>query len=526
MGRRQKTKRRPPSDDEDEESTPSSSDDDDNSTTNNNNHKRYKKVKLLNQGSSQPRRRNKRKVVEFGAGKPEEINDDLMTDADIESKGRVGFCCAVCTCNAEEVEELLPAGDDKDRVHRWFASGDGGVYHRRCCHGAFAMDTRDMHTEFENCQTQLYNEEDPPELEPVTSPDEWVTTTELEAAYITSRRQESKLYNEDGLEHPGSKLLTSDDYIHHVLNPFNSLKQAIQQGTSPRRKGLVVVDAFAGVGTALVAMKRLGLPITKVIHIEIDKVATHVAKVNHPDIEFVGEIPKFDKNLVDTAESFCDKYGPVDIIVGGPPCVDYCSFNANAQGIDGQQGQYLPQFLKFIRRVEHYQKKKTKNHPLFFVVENVILTGKNLEEVNGAFQFDWDPIMLDAGYFSPAQRRRHFWTNIPLSNDLVCDQNIAEPEVCLDNHMVFPAHIVHPELHIKAPCMMASAGRIDDRTTMRMYVFDEKKHKCPIEEGSKVMENRYLGRPMKVNERERLMGYPEGYVERPGLLCRLFRNCW
>jgi site-specific DNA-cytosine methylase len=38
---------------------------------------------------------------------------------------------------------------------------------------------------------------------------------------------------------------------------------------------------FAGIGSAIVSLKRLGVAMAKIIHCEHDKVATHVYKYNH-----------------------------------------------------------------------------------------------------------------------------------------------------------------------------------------------------------------------------------------------------
>ena len=59
----------------------------------------------------------------------------------------------------------------------------------------------------------------------------------------------------------------------------------------------------------------------------------------------------------------------------------------------------------------------------------------------------------------------------------------------------------------KAQCLMASKTRIDERSTLRMYVFEKEKNPTT---------GNYHGRPMKVCEREALMGYSKGYVEEPG----------
>ena len=52
---------------------------------------------------------------------------------------------------------------------------------------------------------------------------------------------------------------------------------------------------------------------------------------------------------------------------------------------------------------------------------------------------------------------------------------------------------------------MASKSRIDERNSLRMYVFKDRN----------VTTGNYHGRPMTVSEREKLMGYPTGYVEEP-----------
>lgn len=53
---------------------------------------------------------------------------------------------------------------------------------------------------------------------------------------------------------------------------------------------------------------------------------------------------------------------------------------------------------------------------------------------------------------------------------------------------------------------MASSSRIDERSSLRMYIFKDKDPNSGL----------YHGRPMNVSERELLMGYPKGYVENSG----------
>lgn len=69
--------------------------------------------------------------------------------------------------------------------------------------------------------------------------------------------------------------------------------------------------------------------------------------------------------------------------------------------------------------------------------------------------------------------------------------------------------MIDPKALAKVNCLMASSSRVDDVNSFRMYVFKEQKKKS-------LGEDLFLGRPLTVAERERLMGFPEGYVEVPG----------
>jgi hypothetical protein len=62
---------------------------------------------------------------------------------------------------------------------------------------------------------------------------------------------------------------------------------------------------------------------------------------------------------------------------------------------------------------------------------------------------------------------------------------------------------------------MGSKARIDEPNSLRMYVFNQTPDNM----------NRYHGRPMKVVERESLMGYQKGYVETHGKLLCSFCCC-
>lgn len=91
----------------------------------------------------------------------------------------------------------------------------------------------------------------------------------------------------------------------------------------------------------------------------------------------------------------------IDLVIGGPPCVDYSAVNARREGSEGDQGQFMIHFGSLIRRMERLQQVEFDGHRLFFLAENVVFRGDDLETVRSAYGMDWDPIDFDAKYVSP-----------------------------------------------------------------------------------------------------------------------------
>ena len=110
--------------------------------------------------------------------------------------------------------------------------------------------------------------------------------------------------------------------------------------------------------------------------------------------------------------SLCYDFIAIDIIIGGPPCVDYSGVNANRQGVQGVQGQYLLQFGELICDIRRNERQR--GNPLFFLCENVPIADKDgsLQVEN---QFGVSGICIDAKYFSPCKRNRVYFTTVRFS---------------------------------------------------------------------------------------------------------------
>ena len=108
--------------------------------------------------------------------------------------------------------------------------------------------------------------------------------------------------------------------------------------------------------------------------------------------------------------------------------------------------------LSFGRRIREIERYQTP-HPIFFLAENVFLSGADLADVRDAFGLDWDPIALDAQYLSPTRRNRHFFINTPLPDvDFTNEISMQGPISCLEEGFVLPVYIVDRQVTAKVSC--------------------------------------------------------------------------
>lgn len=422
---------------------------------------------------------------------PEPLIGDDPSDDEIERK--MSFCCYTCKCTDERKSRVV--GEDKV-----IQTDFDKFYHRRCCHGAFAKNDGTFAGPFEEASVKiekiLMGEMAPDSQQRPTK----YTKSQLQGQYDSYKNAEMILHNQDEQVSPDAILDTSPEYLEN-RKQFQFL--ASRKG---EKEPCVVLDMFAGVGTAIVVLKRLGISMTRVIHCEHDKVATHVYRANHDKYNNESShdgiehlyISKFE-DIEGDLDSFLQKHGPIDLVIGGPPCVDYSSVNAHRQGASGNQGSYMIRFGQLIQSIQ----AKQQGRPLFFCAENVpIDNDKNMPLDQGdksrcqdAFGTKWDPYELDAKYLSPCHRKRYFFSNIPFDCfDYESPLSMVTPACVLEGGYKLAAHHICASTTAKAWTFMASFFRIDDE---RMLVFRKQE-----EDGS------YRGRYISVLEREVMMGYP------------------
>lgn len=153
-----------------------------------------------------------------------------------------------------------------------------------------------------------------------------------------------------------------------------------------------VLSLFDGISCGKVALERAGIKVDKYYASEIDRYAVAVSKYQHPDIIHLGDVRQI---------FVCpDK---IDLLLGGPPCQDLSISKRNRQGLKGERSSL---FWDFVRMLD-------KCKPKYFLMENVASMKKTdrdfISSVLGV-----EPIMINSALVSAQQRKRLYWTNIPV----------------------------------------------------------------------------------------------------------------
>lgn len=170
-----------------------------------------------------------------------------------------------------------------------------------------------------------------------------------------------------------------------------------------------VLSLFDGISCGMVALERAEIQVDRYVAYEIDGNAIKISQKNYPQIEHCGDV---------TTADFT-QYKDFDLLIGGSPCQDLCSMGSH----EGLKGKKSSLFFEYVRALE-----ETK--PKYFLLENnASMTQQNKDTITTIFGIE--PIMINSADFSAQNRKRLYWTNIPVDKwqaKEVTIGDIAEPE--------------------------------------------------------------------------------------------------
>lgn len=159
-----------------------------------------------------------------------------------------------------------------------------------------------------------------------------------------------------------------------------------------------VLSLFDGISCAQIALNKAGIKYDKYFASEIDSYAISITQKNYPKTIQLGSVTAIDTGTLPF----------IDLLVGGSPCQDLSI--AKGKTREGLSGNRSGLFFEYVRILNELRKI---NPNIKFVLENVeSMSDENKDVITK--EMGVQPIMIDAALVSAQQRKRYFWTNIPV----------------------------------------------------------------------------------------------------------------
>ena len=213
----------------------------------------------------------------------------------------------------------------------------------------------------------------------------------------------------------------------------------------------------------MIALKKLGIDISCVISVDHDRVAQHIYRWNHDHAycgnatdDGINHVTLYEtyEELEENVEDLVREYGPVDIVIGGPPCQEYTGINAWRKGAEEQSsGRYMKDFATLIGRVRVFNQKYFNGfNELFFLVENVPGAKKSTGD------YSVSEFRCDAATFGPCRRDHVFYFNWQPSA-MPEDNSAVGWTTCLVDGWMMPSYFKYG-IDMKALTFLASAKAV------------------------------------------------------------------
>lgn len=180
-------------------------------------------------------------------------------------------------------------------------------------------------------------------------------------------------------------------------------------------KPLNVLSLCDGMSCGQIALIESGYKINKYFASEIDKNAIKVTQDNFPDTIQIGDVMNFveevDDELIVKGDALSN-LPKIDLVIFGSPCCSLSKATAGRKeynnGLKGVSWLFYPcnAILQWI--------KANNNPDVLFMIENVNSNNKTdiakITKVIGV-----KPRLIDSNIFSAQDRKRLYWTNIPIA---------------------------------------------------------------------------------------------------------------
>lgn len=166
-----------------------------------------------------------------------------------------------------------------------------------------------------------------------------------------------------------------------------------------------VLSVFDGISCGQLALNKVGVRYERYLASEIDISAINIAQQNFPKTNQLGDISKL--SSIDLPK--------IDLLIGGSPCQGF-SFAGKGLNFDDPRSKL---FFEFVRL-------KNETNPEYWLLENVVMKREYQDVISNLLGVH--PILINSACFSAQNRKRLYWTNIPVSAE-----KFIESELCFND---------------------------------------------------------------------------------------------
>jgi len=182
-----------------------------------------------------------------------------------------------------------------------------------------------------------------------------------------------------------------------------------------------VLSLFDGMSCGQIALDQLGISVDKYFAAEIDKHAIKVAKANYPDMVHLGDVREVRTKhggLHAMNENGVGELYDIDLLIGGSPCQGF-SFAGQQLNFDDPRSMLFFEYVRLLKAL----------NPRYFLLENVKMKKQSQDIISEYLGVE--PIEINSNLVSAQNRRRLYWTNIPVDG-LPEDKGIVLADILED----------------------------------------------------------------------------------------------
>lgn len=152
-----------------------------------------------------------------------------------------------------------------------------------------------------------------------------------------------------------------------------------------------ILSLFDGMSCGQLALNKAGILYDKYFASEVDSYSIKVTKDNFPSTIHLGDVTKIDFNLLPK----------IELLIGGSPCQGF-SFAGKQLNFNDPRSALFFQFVRALKQTS----------PKYFLLENVLMKQEYQDVISE--QLGVKPVFINSSIFSAQNRKRLYWTNIPI----------------------------------------------------------------------------------------------------------------